>query len=107
MSGELAGALRHRVTVFRQDASRDALGGAGDWIEVEAPWAALAADGIGAVAAADARDAPVRMAATLRAGADVRVGDRLRWAGRDFVVRSLWADPALRDRMIARIEEQR
>lgn len=108
MSGELAGRLRSRVAIQRRAADRDTIGGAtGDWVTIGQAWAGLAPDGTGDVAAADARRAAPRWQVTLRAGADVTIGDRLIWRGRKLRVRRLSEDPAQPDRIMLDTQEDR
>lgn len=108
MSGELAGRLRSRVAIERRGTERDGIGGAaGGWITIGQAWAGLLPDGTGNVTAADARSAAPRWQVTLRAGADVTIGDRLLWRGRRLRVRRLSEDPAAPDRIVLDTQEDR
>jgi head-tail adaptor len=105
---ELAGALSERVEVQRRAAERDALGGAaGAWGAVGSTWAEIVPDGTGAPVAGEAIEALPRWRVTLRADADVAVGDRLIWRGRRLRVRARTDDPRLPDRVLLRAEEER
>jgi head-tail adaptor len=105
MSGELAGALRERVTIERRGGGRDGLAGAvGDWVPQGAVWAGVVPDGVDPAVAAGARDAMPRWTVTMRAGADVLPGDRLLWGDRVLMVAAVETWP---DRMRVRTREQR
>lgn len=108
MSGELSGRLRNRVAIERRSPSRDAVGGAdGTWVTIGHAWAGIMQEGGGATVVADARSSAARWLVTLRAGADVTVGDRLIWRGRRMRVRRRSEDPALPDRFTVDVEEER
>ncbi len=108
MSGELAGALRERVTIFRRAGARDALGGAsGGWAAIAAAWAAIVPDGAGDEVSGDALDAAPRWRVTLRAPAQATIGDRIGWGARMLRVRGRSDDPAARDRVMLAAEEVR
>ena len=105
---ELAGALRERVELQRRDDARDAIGGAvGEWVSLGMAWAAIIFDRSGAGIIGDAADASPWWRVTMRARADVSVGDRMLWNGRVLMVRSVERDPRFPDRLHARAEEAR
>lgn len=108
MSAELAGALSERVELQRRATERDALGGAvGAWVVVGSAWAEIAPERTGPLVAGEAIEALPGWRVTLRADADVSVGDRLAWRGRRLRVRARIDDPALPDRVQLRAEEER
>ncbi len=108
MSG-FAGRLRDRVTIERQDAGRDALGGAnGGWSEVRSAWAAVVPGQTGAPVRAGARDALPNWLVTIRAeGAVPMLGDHVLWKGRRLRVRLIGEDQRRPDRLVLGTEEQR
>jgi hypothetical protein len=107
MSGELAGRMRERVTLFTPSAGRDALGGVeGDWTLVDLVWAAVEPVGRGPFFTGDARAAPPLWKLTLRPCA-VRVGDRIERTSGTVEIREVRIDPALPDRVVAIGEEIR
>ncbi|SFR98048.1 phage head completion protein [Sphingomonas jatrophae] len=104
MSGGLAGTLRERVTVLRQGAERDALGGAaGDWVEVARVWAAPRPER--SVASKDgAVRGALRWTVALRP-CPVAVGDRLARGDGLLAVTAVERDPATPDRILVHAEE--
>jgi head-tail adaptor len=109
MSGELAGRLRERVTIVRREDARDVLGAAsGDWVTLRNAWVEIAPDAIGASAQADVRSAMPRWTVTMRGEAPLpAIGDRVLWAGRTLMVRSVTADPRRPDELRLGTEEER
>lgn len=105
--GELSGRLRERIAILRRDEARDALGGAdGGWRAMGDAWAAIEPAGTGAPVAGEAIRARPRWRVTVRAGAGLMPGDRIRWRGAVLRVRQATADPRLPDRILAEAEEE-
>lgn len=100
MSGDFAGGLAERVTLFRRDPARDVLGGAsGDWTAVREAWAAIVPVGL--------KEMP-RWRVMLRSeGEAPRIGDRIGWRGRTLRVTAVGIDPAFSERLLADTEEER
>jgi head-tail adaptor len=108
MNGEFSGALTQRVIVQRRATMRDGLGGAnGAWTTIATLWAGIAPVTPASWGEGDRPAAAPRWSATIRAGADVAIGDRLQWRGLLFAVRAVETDPALRDRLTLVLEEDR
>jgi head-tail adaptor len=108
MSGEFSGALTQRVLVQRRAATRDDLGGAsGAWAMIATLWAAIEPATSVSWGEGDLPAAAPRWRATIRAGTDVAIGDRLQWRGLLFAVRMVAADPAMPDRLTLMLEEDR
>jgi head-tail adaptor len=108
MSGEFSGALTQRVLVQRRAATRDDLGGAsGAWTTIATLWAAIEPITPASWGEGDLPAAAPRWRATIRAAADVAIGDRLQWRGLLFAVRTVEADPAMPDRLTLMLEEDR
>jgi head-tail adaptor len=108
MNGEFSGALTQRVIVQRRAATRDDLGGAsGAWTTIATVWAGISPVTPASWGAGDLPAAAPRWTATIRAGADVAIGDRLQWRGLLFAVRAIAADPAMPDRLTIVLEEDR
>jgi head-tail adaptor len=106
MSAEFAGALTQRVALLRRAEARDDLGGAdGAWTTLATTWAALAPVASASWGAGDRPAAVPRWGATLRAGVDVRPGDRLQWRLLLLTVRTVAADPTTPDRLTLTLEE--
>lgn len=106
MSGELAGALRERVTVSRADEARDPLGAGGGWAIIGEGWAEVRPEARGPLFAGDGRSALPAWRVTMR-GDGISVGDRIGWRARTMIVREARVDPALPDRIVAIAEEER
>jgi head-tail adaptor len=108
VSGEFSGALTQRVLVQRRAATRDDLGGAsGAWTTIATLWAAIEPITPASWGAGDLPSAAPRWRATIRAGTDVAIGDRLQWRDLLFAVRAVAADPAMPDRLTLMLEEDR
>ncbi len=108
MSGEVAGALRERVTIEQPVARRDTLGGRqGGWTYDGAVWARVTPLVPADLAAADALTGLPRWSVTMRKREGVLPGSRLVWRGRFLIVRSGISDPADPARMVLTCEEQR
>jgi head-tail adaptor len=110
VSGDLAGRLRERVSVSREEQARDPLGAGGVWSLVGEGWAEVRPEARGALFAGDGRSALPAWRVTMRPvgrGNDMTVGDRIGWGERTMIVREARVDPALSDRIVAIAEEER
>jgi head-tail adaptor len=110
VSGDLAGRLRERVSVSREDQARDPLGAGGVWGLVAERWAEVRPEARGPLFAGDGRSALPAWRLTMRAmgqGGDLAVGDRIGWGTRTMIVREARVDPVLSDRIVAIAEEER
>lgn len=108
MKREFAGTLRERVQFEALTGERNALATQlASWEVVARCLAAVAPDGAGAEAEAQALSAMARFKVTIRARDGVAVGQRIRWRSRLLAIRQRIDDPALPDRIMLRCEEIR
>ncbi len=108
MSGELAGALRERVTIEQPNPARDALGGrTGGYLYDGAAWAAITPLMPAGLTAAEALSALARWSVSLRKREGIVPGTRLVWRGRYLRVRSVVSDPQAPAQMVLSCEEVR
>ncbi len=108
MSGEFAGLLRERVVVEALTDERNAIGAQlPEWVVVARCLAAVAPEGVGAEAEAQALSAMARFKVTIRVRDGIAVGQRIRWGARTLAIRQRVDDPALPDRITLRCEEIR
>jgi head-tail adaptor len=108
MSREFAGRLRERVVIEAPMGERNAIGAQlPSWEVVARCLAMVAPEGVGAEAEGQALSAMARFRVTIRVRDGIKVGQRLRWAGRLLSIRQRIDDPALPDRITLRCEEMR
>lgn len=108
MRGELAGALRERVTIERRAGDRDAIAGAsGRHLYDGAAWVAVAPLTFGAESVAQALSALPRFAVTMRKREGIGPWTRLVWRGRFLRVLAVLSDPRDAARMQLTCEELR
>jgi head-tail adaptor len=106
VTGEFAGRLGERVTLYRPVPDRDPLGGwTGGWAVRGSAWALVEPDGMGAESVGEAPGAAPRWRVTMRPQPLI-VGDRIGWGAAQLRVRAIRTDPATPDRMIVSTEEQ-
>ena len=105
---EFAGTLRERISIERPADLRTASGlQTGGWETVARCLAAIAAEGAGAEAEAQALSAMPRYRVTIRRRDGIAVGQRLIWGERAMLVKQRIDDPKLPDRILLRCEEMR
>jgi SPP1 family predicted phage head-tail adaptor len=105
---EFAGTLRERLIIERPVSLRNAMGlQEPGWDEVCRCLAAVALETVGAESEAQALSAMPRYRITVRKRDGIRIGQRIRWSGRTFMVRQLLDDPRSKDRIVMRCEEVR
>lgn len=108
MSGELAGALRERVTIERRSGDRDALAGStGLHFYDGAAWVAVTQLAPGPESVGQALSALPRFAVTMRKREGIGPWTRLVWRGRYLRVLSVISDPRDPARMQLSCEELR
>ena len=104
MADELSGALVQRVGIETWvDLRDDAGAAAGYWQAAGSAFAAIAADGGGAVVG-EARRSRRRWRVTLRAPVAVTLTSRLLWNGAVLAVLAVDTDPRQPDRVVLRCE---
>ncbi|MFN3370446.1 MAG: head-tail adaptor protein [Sphingomonadaceae bacterium] len=94
--GEVAGALKARVDLWRRDPSRDPAGSQADaWLPAGTVWARIEAERPAGASdlVADARHSAQRWRLTLRARPGLGLGMRATWRGLDLVVTGIGFDP--------------
>lgn len=108
MSGEFAGTLKERIRIERPVPLRTegGLQQAG-WEPVASCLAAIAAEGAGPEAEAQALSAMPRFKVTIRRREGISVGQRVIWGERAMLVKQRIDDPMLPDRILLRCEEVR
>jgi head-tail adaptor len=108
MSGEVAGALRERVTIERRLDDRDALAGArGRYVYDGAAWVAVTPIVPAGLSAADSLHAMPRWRVTMRKRDGIDLRTRLVWRARLLAVRGVVSDPCEPAQMILTCEERR
>lgn len=108
MSGEFAGTLKERILIERPTAERTAtrLQTAG-WETVARCLAAIAPEGVGAEAEAQALSAMPRFQVAIRWREGIGIDQRISWGKRVLMVRQLLDDPRRKERIVMRCEEAR
>jgi SPP1 family predicted phage head-tail adaptor len=108
MSTEFAGTLRERILIERPTAQRTAEGRqAPGWEPVATCRAAIVVEGLGPEVDAMALSAMPRFRVTVRRRDGLAVGQRIRWRGREMLVRQKIEDPRRPDRIELHCEEVR
>jgi head-tail adaptor len=108
MMGELAGALRERVTIERRTEGRDPAGArTGGWAYDGAAWVAVSPLIPASLVEADSLSAAPRWTVIMRKREGLGVWTRLVWRCRFLHVRSIVSDPRDPARMILTAEEKR
>lgn len=105
---EFAGTLRERIVVEQPQLLRNAMGLQQEgWSTLFRCFASIVLESVGSESEGQALSAMPRFRVTMRKRSGVSVGNRIRWAGRQLLVRQVLEDPASRDRMTMRCEEVR
>jgi head-tail adaptor len=105
---EFAGTLKERIIIERHAGLRTASGlQTAGWEPIARCLAAIAAEGAGAEAEAQALSAMPRYRVTIRRRDGIAVGQRLIWGARAMLVKQRIDDPKLPDRILLRCEEMR
>ena len=105
---EFTGTLRERVTIERPVSSRNSMGlQEPGWESLCDCLAAVVLETVGPESEAQALSAMPRYRVTIRARDGIAIDQRVRWKGRNLMVRQLLDDPRARDRIVMRCEEVR
>lgn len=107
--GEVAGALKARVDLWRRDETRDPAGQQADaWLPAGTVWARIVAEkqpGLSGLVA-DARHHARRWRLTLRARDGLHLGMRATWQALDLVVTGIDIDPGTPALVVLRAEDR-
>jgi head-tail adaptor len=108
VSSELAGTLRHRVTIERPVTTRTPTGvQEAGWEGVATCLAGIALEGVGPQSEGQAFSAMPKLRVTIRRRSGIAIDQRIRWGSRTLMIRQLLDDPARPDRLVMRCEEAR
>ncbi len=108
MSGELAGALRERVTIEQRQGTRDAIAGAtGRYSYDGAAWVGLTPLIPADLASAMSLSAMPRWSVVMRKREGIGPGTRLIWRQKMLAVRGVVSDPREPAQMVLTCEEVR
>ena len=107
-AGEFAGTLSQRILIERPSTERTAMGlQAAGWETVARCLAAIEPEGAGPEAEAQALSAMPRFRISIRPREGVGIDHRVKWGGRQLMVRQVIDDPRRKDRIVMRCEEVR
>lgn len=105
---EFAGTLKERITIERPTTLRTPTGlQEAGWETVATCLAAIALEGVGAEAEAQALSAMPRLRVTIRRREKIAIDQRIQWGKRTLTIRQLLDDPRFPDRLVMRCEETR